>query len=55
MYVTRGTSAVLTANNEGVEALNLKTNQFLIIGDYTRFEPYVTPQGDRRTACFFLG
>lgn len=51
MYVNRGDDNILTANNEGVDAINLKSRQFLIIGDNSRFENY----GSGRTACFFIG
>ena len=51
MYVNRGDDNILTANNEGVDAINLKSRQFLIIGDNSRFENY----GSDRTACFFIG
>lgn len=51
MYVNRGEDNVLKANNEGVEAENLKSRQFLIIGEYSRFEDY----SDKRTACFYIG
>ena len=51
MYVNRNDDNVLTANNEGVDAINLKTRQFLIIGDNSRFENYEK----KRTACFYIG
>lgn len=51
MYVNRGDDNILTANNEGVVALNLKSKQFLIVGNNSRFENY----GSKRTACFFIG
>ena len=51
MYVDRNDDNVLTANHEGVDAINLKTRQFLIIGQNSRFEDY----GDGRTACFYIG
>ena len=51
MYVNRGGDNILTANNEGVDAINLRSRQFLIIGDNSRFENY----GSNRTACFFIG
>ena len=51
MYVNRGDDNILTANNEGVDAINLRSRQFLIIGDNSRFENY----GSGRTACFFIG
>ena len=51
MYVKRGGDDILTANNDGVDAINLRSRQFLIIGDNSRFENY----GSNRTACFFIG
>ena len=51
MYVNRGGDNILTANNEGVDAINLRSRQFLIIGDNSRFENY----GTGRTACFYIG
>ena len=51
MYVNRGEDNILTANHEGVDAINLRSRQFLIIGDNSRFENY----GDNRTACFYIG
>ena len=51
MYVNRGGDNILSANNEGVDAINLRSRQFLIIGNNSRFENY----GSGRTACFFIG
>ena len=51
MYVNRGADNILTANNEGVDAINLRSRQFLIIGQNSRFEDY----GSNRTACFYIG
>ena len=51
MYVKRDGEDILSANNEGVDAINLRSRQFLIIGDNSRFENY----GSDRTACFFIG
>ncbi len=51
MYVKRDGEDILAANNEGVDAINLRSRQFLIIGDNSRFENY----GSARTACFFIG
>lgn len=51
MYVNRAADNVLTANHEGVDAINLKTRQFLIIGKNSRFEDY----DNGRTACFYIG
>lgn len=44
-------SAVLTANNNGVDAKNLHATTYLIIGGRSRFENF----GDSRTGCFWIG
>ena len=49
MKVKRNTEDILTATADGVNALNLKSRQFLIVGENARFEDY----GNKRTACFF--
>ena len=51
MYVNRGGDNILTANNEGVDAINLRSRQFLIIGANSRIEDYEY----NRTACFYIG
>ena len=51
MYVKRDGEDILTANNDGVDAINLKSRQFLIIGDNSRIENYT----NNRTACFYIG
>lgn len=51
MYVNRDNENILTANNEGVNAINLTARQYLTIGDNSRFEDYKT----NRTACFHVG
>lgn len=55
MYVTRNEEEILSANNEGVSALNLTSRQYLIVGDYSRFENYDNGTDSKRTACFFIG
>ena len=55
------TENVLVANDEGVNAINLKSRMYLIIGDNSRFENYVgqnyknTGSPENRTACYFIG
>lgn len=51
MTVYRDNEAVLTANNIGVDAVNLHATTYLIIGRYSRFEDY----GNGRTGCFWIG
>ena len=54
MTVYRDSEAVLTANNEGVDAKNLHATTYLIIGDNSRFEDFER-DGEQRTACFWIG
>ena len=50
LEVTRSGEAILTADDTGVNALNLTARQYLIVGDHARFENYETG----RTACFWI-
>lgn len=50
MYVNRGSDNLLTVNNTGVNAMNITTRQYLIIGEHARFEQYE----NNRTACFYI-
>lgn len=50
MAVTKGNKEVLTADNEGVKAIDLHAETYLIIGKNSRFEDY-----GRRTGCFWIG
>lgn len=51
MTVYRNNDAVLTANNEGVNAENLHATTYLIVGGRSRFENYKS----NRTGCFWIG
>ena len=51
MQVFRDQTAVLTANNEGVDATNLHATTYLIVGSTSRFENF----GSDRTGCFWIG
>lgn len=51
MTVYRDNTAMLVANNVGVEATNLYAKTYLIIGENSRFEDY----GSERTGCFWIG
>lgn len=54
MYVKRSGDEILTANNEGVDAVNLHAKTYLIIGEgegRSRFEDYDI----LRTGCFWVG
>lgn len=51
MTVYKNDEAVLTANNVGVDAVNLHATTYLIIGNNSRFEDYTT----NRTGCFWIG
>lgn len=52
MTVYRDSTAVLTANNVGVDAVNLHATTYLIIGNTSRFEDY---ENGQRTGCFWIG
>lgn len=51
MTVYRDNSAVLVANNQGVNAQNLHATTYLMVGGRSRFENYE----DDRTGCFWIG
>ena len=51
MKVFKNDEEVLTANNIGVNAVNLHATTYLIIGTNSRFEDY----GSNRTGCFWIG
>lgn len=51
MTVYKSSEAVLTANNIGVDAVNLHATTYLIIGTNSRIEDY----GSNRTGCFWIG
>lgn len=46
--------AILTANKDGVDAVNLRASTYLIVGKGSRFEDYIT-NGENRTGCFWIG
>lgn len=50
MTVYKNDNAVLTANNGGVDAVNLHASTFLIIGGKSRFEKF----SDDRIGCFWI-
>lgn len=58
MYVSRisgeDEESILIADTDGVDALNLRSRQFLIIGDNSRFENYDNGVESNRTACFHI-
>lgn len=54
MYVKKDGEEILTANNKGVDAVNLHAKTYLIVGSgdgRSRFEDY----GINRTGCFWVG
>jgi len=55
MYVTRSDEEILTANNEGVSAINLTARQYLLVGANSRFEDYSNGSDTKRTGCFYIG
>lgn len=55
MSVYRDNTEVLTADNQGVIAYNLHAKNYLIMGEYSRFEDYTSTSGEARTGCFWIG
>lgn len=59
MYVTHITGdieeQVLTADANGVDAINLTARKYLIVGNHSRFENYNNGSDSKRTACFYIG
>lgn len=53
--VNRGDEEVFRADNQGVKAEDLQATTYLVIGDYSRFENWEDPDGESRTACFWVG
>ena len=51
MQVFKNSETVLTANSEGVDAVDLHASTYLVVGDRSRFENY----GADRTGCFWVG
>ena len=51
MQVFKNGEAVLTANSEGVDAVDLHASTYLMVGGRSRFENY----GADRTGCFWVG
>ena len=52
MKIYNKNKEVLTANNEGVKAIDLHATTYLAIGKYSRFEDYGSK---KRTACYWIG
>lgn len=52
MTISRSGDVVLTVNNLGVDAANLRATTYLIIGKNSRFEDYAN---NTRTGCFWIG
>lgn len=49
-----GFDPILTANDNGVDATNLKATNYIIINEESRLQTY-TKNGKKRTACFWIG
>ena len=54
MVVSRNGEPILAATAAGVEATDVRVNNFLHVGN-CRFEDYTNGKDRRRTACFFTG
>lgn len=55
MQVSRSKENVLQATAEGVKAIDITVKNYLVVGDYARFEDYTDGKNKKRTACFHLG
>lgn len=55
MYVRRGDEVMLQANSDGVIATDVTVRNYLVIGNYARFEDYSDGSDRKRTACFWMG
>lgn len=55
MYVRKNDTAILTADADGVNAINLTARKYLIMGNSARFEDFANGSGENRTACFYIG
>lgn len=55
MTISKNDEVVLTVNNQGVDAANLRATTYLIIGANSRFEDFINENGDNRTGCFWIG
>lgn len=55
MKVYKNDEEMLSANNKGVDAVNLHAKTYLIVGNNSRFEDYENESGKQRTACFWVG
>ena len=53
MYVRRNDEDILTADKDGVNAINLTARKHLIIGNNARLEDYSNGSDLKRTACFY--
>lgn len=53
MTVYRGADALLTANHEGVDAMNLHATTYLYIGAHSLLQDYDLG-GNQRTGCFWI-
>lgn len=50
MYIRRNDETLLQANDDGVTAVDVTVQNYLVVGSHARFEDYA----DNRTACFWL-
>ena len=50
MFVNRGLTPMLRADDKGVLATDVTVRNYLVVGDHARFEDY----GADRTACFWI-
>lgn len=54
MYVSRGGTAMLQADKDGVVATDVSVRNYLIIGSHARLEDYSDGADAKRTACYWI-
>lgn len=55
MTISKNNETLLTANNQGVSATDLRASTYLEVGGNSRFQTYVRSDGTIATACFWIG
>ena len=54
LHVQSGDTVVLEATDDGVEAVDIKVHNYLVVGKHARFEDYTDGTDSKRTACFWV-
>ncbi len=54
MYVKRHGAVILQANQDGVRAVDVTVQNYLMVGEHARFEDYSSGSDMSRTACYWI-